>query len=123
MACEVLIILAMKKQSRIFQLIDMDVGLFVSYELTAKALTTKLFRLFTLNTIPLNNVMDLREAKTEDVTRLNRVNWFESRSTRKRLCPVYTLQAAENRPRIFMRLERGTHVMMKYALEQLNHAE
>ena len=26
---------------------------------------------------------DLREAKTEDVTRLNRVNWFESRCATK----------------------------------------
>jgi hypothetical protein len=112
----------MSKRHRILQLTDMDVGLFVSYEITAEALTTKLFRFFTLNTIPLPKVMDLREANTEDVTRLNRVNWFDFKFTRKRLCPVYTLQSAENRPRIFMRLERGSYIEMKRALEHLSNA-
>lgn len=103
-------------------LVDMDVGLFVSYELTAEALTTKLFRIFTLNTIPLRKVMDLREAVEEDVTRLNHLNWFSFMKSRKTLCPVYTLQAAEKSPRIFMRLDRGSHIAMKSTLGGLSDA-
>ncbi len=97
-------------------LIDMDVGLFVSYELTAEALSTKLFRIFTLNTIPLKRVMDLREADEHDVTKLNRLNWFSFLPSRRTLCPVYTLQTAEKSPRIFMRLDRGSHMEMKSKL-------
>jgi len=110
----------MKPRHRILQLTDMDVGLFVSYELTTEALITKLFRWFTLNKILLGNVMDLREAKTEDVTPLNRFNWFNLNPARRELGPVYTLQVAENRPRIFMRLGRGSHVEMKLALERIS---
>lgn len=98
----------------------MDIGLFVSYELTAGSLTTKLFRFITLNTIPLKKVMDLREAETDDVTRLNQINWFNFRPSQKKLCPVYTLQAAENLPRIFMRLDRGSHIQLKHALGGLH---
>lgn len=97
----------------------MDVGSFVSYELTAELLTTKLFRVFTLNTIPLKQVMILREAVEEDITRLNRVNWF-SAFKRRSLCPVYTLQATEKSPRIFMRLDRGSHVALQNTLGQLH---
>jgi hypothetical protein len=50
----------MKPKEKILSLIDMDVGLFVSYQLTSESLTTKLFRFITLNTIPLNKVMDIR---------------------------------------------------------------
>jgi hypothetical protein len=111
----------MKKKHAI-NLVDMDVGLFVSYELTAESLTTKLFRIITLNSIPLKKVMDLREADAEDVTQLNRVNWFSFLPSRRTLCPVYTLQAAENRPRIFMRLDRGSHVDMKSRLGGMHGA-
>jgi hypothetical protein len=112
--------LPMKNKHKILSLIDMDVGIFVSYELTAESLTTKLFRIFTLNRIPLKTVMDLREAKTEDITPLNRVNWFNFRSRRQSLCPFYTLQATEKSPRIFMRLDRGSHIVMKNALGQMH---
>ena len=109
----------MKNKQNILSLLDMDVGSFVSYELTAESLTTKLFRVFTLNTIPLKQVMVLREAVEGDITRLNRVNWF-SAFKRRSLCPVYTLQATEKSPRIFMRLDRGSHIALKNALGQLN---
>jgi hypothetical protein len=110
----------MKNKNKILSLIDMDVGIFVSYELTAESLTTKLFRTFTLNRVPLKSVMDLREAEAEDITPLNRVNWFNFRPSRRSLCPVYTLQANEKSPRIFMRLDRGSHIVMKSALGQMH---
>ena len=96
----------------------MDVGLFVSYQLSSESLTTKLFRFITLNTIPLNKVMDLREAEDSDVTRLNRINWFNL--SRRTACPVYTLQARDDSPRIFMKLDCGTHLQMKTALDAHN---
>ena len=110
----------MKRKKRNLCLTDMDVGLFVSYEMTAEALTTKLFRIFTLNTIPLKKVMDLREANTEDITPLNKVNWFDFPSSPRRLCPVYTLQATESSPRIFMRLASGSHIVMKNELNKIH---
>jgi len=97
-------------------LVDMDVGLFVSYQLSPESLTTKLFRIITLNSIPLNKVMDLREADANDVTKLNRLNWFTFLPSRRSTCPVYTLQAAENSPRIFMKLDRGSHIDLKQTL-------
>ena len=109
----------MKNKHKILSLTDMDVGSFVSYELTAESLTTKLFRVFTLNTISLKKVMVLREAAEEDITPLNRVNWF-SALKRRSLCPVYTLQATEKSPRIFMRLHHGSHVALQSALGQLH---
>lgn len=109
----------MKYNHRILRLTDMDIGSFVSYELTAELLTTKLFRVFTLGTIPLKKVMVLRKANERDITPLNRVNWF-SFFKRRPLCPVYTLQATEKSPLIFMRLERGSHVLLQNALEQLH---
>lgn len=109
----------MKNKNTILSMIDMDVGSFVSYELTAESLTTKLFRTFTLNTIPLNQVMVLREASEKDITPLNRINWF-SFFKRRSLCPVYTLQATEKSPRIFMRLERGSYVVLKNTLRQVH---
>jgi hypothetical protein len=112
----------MKRKHKILSLIDMDVGLFVSYELTAESLTTKLFRTFTLNSIPLTRVMDLREAGTEDITRLHKLNWFRFPRSRQSLSPVYTLQATEKSPRILMRLDQGSHLFMKSALEQLHAA-
>ena len=111
----------MKNKHRILSLTDMDIGHFVNYELTAESLTTKLFRVFTLNTIPLQKVMVFREAADEDITPLNRVNWF-SCFKRRSLCPVYTLQATEKSPRIFMRLDRGSHFVLQSALEQMQHA-
>lgn len=94
----------------------MDVGLFVSYQLSSESLTTKLFRIITLNSIPLNKVMDLREADASDVTKLNRLNWFSFLPSRRSNCPVYTLQAAENSPRIFMKLDHGSHIDLKQTL-------
>jgi len=110
----------MRTNKKKLNLVDMDVGLFVSYELTAESLSTKLFRIFTLNTIPLKKVMDLREAVEEDVTKLNRLNWFNFLPSRRTLCPVYTLQADEKSPRIFMRLDRGSHIAMKNTLGGLH---
>ncbi|MCF7818857.1 MAG: hypothetical protein K9M54_13355 [Kiritimatiellales bacterium] len=110
----------MKSKHKILSLVDMDIGLFVNYELTAESLTTKLFRIFTLNTIPLNKVMDLREAASEDITPLNRVNWFNFMPTQRSLCPVYTMQASETSPRIFMRLDRGSHISLQSALGKLH---
>ena len=108
-----------KIKQNILSLRDMDIGSFVSYELTAESLTTKLFRVFTLNTIPLNRVMLFREANEDEITPLNRVNWF-LHSRRRSLCPVYTLQATEKSPRIFMRLDRGSYIAMKSTLERTN---
>lgn len=102
-------------------LIDMDVGLFVSYELTAEALNTKLFRFITLNRIPLNQMMDLREAKDQDVTQLNWINWFRLKRKNRGFSPLYTFQAAENRPRIFMRLDYGSHIAMQKTIGDLHH--
>lgn len=110
----------MKSKHKILSLVDMDIGLFVNYELTAESLTTKLFRFITLNRIPLNTVMDLREAATEDITPLNKVNWFDFIQKHQSLCPVYTLQATEKSPRIFMRLDRGSHSAMKSRMDQLH---
>ena len=97
----------------------MDIGTFVNYELTAESLTTKLFRIFTLNTILLTKVKVFREAGEEDITPLNRVNWF-SFWKRRSLSPVYTLQATERSPRIFMRLDRGSHIVLESAIHQLH---
>ena len=108
----------MSAKKKILNLVDMDVGLFVSYQLTAGLLTTKLFRFITLNSIPLNNVMDFREADDSDVTRLNRINWFNF--SHRTACPVYTLQARSDSPRIFMKLDCGTHIELKSALQARN---
>ena len=113
---------SMKQKKHKISLVDMDVGLFVSYELTAEMLTTKLFRFITLNSIPLKQVKDLREADLSDVTALNRINWFSFLPSRRTLCPVYTLQAAEKSPRIFMRLDRGSHIQLKTTLGGLHDA-
>ena len=64
--------------------------------------------------------MDLREARETDVTNLNRINWF--RLSRRTACPVYTLQARDDSPSIFMRLDCGTHIEMKNALDSRNAA-
>ncbi len=106
----------MKAKKKILSLVDMDIGLFVSYQLSREALTTKLFRFITLNSIPLNKVMDIREAGAEDVTKLNRINWFSFLPWCRSSCPVYTLQADEKSPRIFMKLDRGSHIDLKNAL-------
>ncbi|MBN2162496.1 MAG: hypothetical protein JXR25_16275 [Pontiellaceae bacterium] len=111
----------MKSKKKILWLSDMDVGLFVSYQITSSLLTTKLFRFITLNTIPLSRVMDLREAAASDVTRLNHLNWFTFLPWKRSRCPVYTLQAAENSPRIFMKLNRGSHIEMKNRLDGRLH--
>ena len=99
----------------------MDIGTFVNYELTAESLTTKLFRVFTLNTIPLSKVKMFREAGEEDITPLNRVNWFVFWK-RRSLSPVYTLQATEKSPLIFMRLDRGSHIALQSALHRMHQA-
>jgi len=109
----------MKNRQSTLSLVDMDVGSMLSYELTAESLTTKLFRTFTLNTIPLGQVVELREATEKDITPLNRLNWFGFLK-RRSLCPVYTLQATERSPRIFMRLKQGSYIAMNSTLEQLN---
>ena len=109
----------MKNRRSTLSLVDMDVGSMLSYELTAESLTTKLFRTFTLNTIPLKQVVELREASEEDITPLNRVNWF-SFLKRRSLCPVYTLLVTEKSPRIFMRLRQGSYIVLNSTLEQLN---
>ncbi len=109
----------MKNKYKSLSLTDMDIGSFVNYELTAESLTTKLFRVFTLNTIPLKKVMVLREAAEEDITPLHRMNWFSALKPRS-LCPLYTLQATEKSPRIFMRLDRGSHVALQSTLKQMH---
>lgn len=106
----------MRARKKILNLIDMDVGLFVSYQVTPEALTTKLFRIITLNSIPLNQVMDIREADKKDVTPLNRLNWFSFLPWCKTNCPVYTLQADAKSPRIFMKLDQGSHINLKHTL-------
>jgi hypothetical protein len=111
----------MKNKHKILSLTDMDIGSFVNYELTAESLTTKLFRVITLNRVPLKKVIEFREAGDEDITRLNRVNWFACLK-RRALTPVYTLQATEKSPRIFMRLDYGSYVVLQCALEQLHIA-
>lgn len=108
----------MKNKHKILSLTDMDMGSFINYELTAESLTTKLFRVFTLNTIPVRRVMVFREAHEEDITPLNRLNWFCPHKRRSH-CPVYTLQATDKSPRIFMRLDRGSHILLQDALQQL----
>lgn len=90
----------------------MDVGMFLSYELTAEALTTKLFRHITLNTLPLKRIQDFRQADPADVTKLNYLNWFSGRRKKRAMTPFYTLQAGHHRPRIFMRLDDGSHFEM-----------
>jgi hypothetical protein len=92
---------------------DMDLGLFVSYELSAGALTTKLFRIITLNKINLSDLSDFRRAEETDIGRLTRVNWF---SRQKKLYPIYTLKSTRRSPRKFMRLDRGSHIDMQKAL-------
>ena len=109
----------MKTKNPILSLIDMDIGIFVNYELNAGSLTTKLFRVITLNTIPLETVLVFREAVDEDITRLNRVNWFSS-FKRASLIPMLTLQATEKSPRIFMRLDRGSYVALQSTLAQMH---
>ena len=109
----------MKNKKPNLSLIDMDVGSVLSYELTAESLTTKLFRTFTLNTIPLKQVEELREATEEDITPLNRANWLNF-FKRRSLCPVYTLQTTKKSARVFMRLDRGSYVAMRNTLEQIN---
>ena len=111
----------MTNKHNILSLTDMDIGSFVNYELNAESLTTKLFRVVTLNTMPLKKVMVLREASEEDITPLNRMNWFSS-FKRSSHCPVYTLQATEKSPRIFMRLDRGSYAVLQNALDQLDIA-
>lgn len=109
----------MKNKHNILSLTDMDIGSFVSYELTAESLVTKLFRVITLNTVSLKKVMTLREAGDDDITPLNRVNWF-SGLKRRSLCPIYTLQTTEKSPRIFMRLDRGSYIVLHSALERIH---
>ena len=111
----------MKSPKFKLNLIDMDIGLFISYELTAEVLSTKLFRIITLNRIPLHSMMELREAKNKDVTKLNWINWFRLQHKRRNFSPLYTFQTAENRPRIFMRLDYGSHLAMKKMIGTMNH--
>lgn len=112
--------MSMNPKPKTFSLIDMDVGLFLSYELTAEVLTTKLFRSITLNTIPLKGIKDFRQADSGDITKLNYVNWFSCLRKKRTLTPLYTLQADEKRPRIFMRLDDGSHYEMKQWLGEMN---
>ena len=107
------------KKNILLSLTDMDIGSFVNYEITSESLTTKLFRIITLNRIALRTVVEFREAKDEDITRLNRLNWFSFVKPRA-LTPVYTLQATEKSPRIFMRLDRGSYIAMTSTLAHLH---
>lgn len=103
----------MQEAKKKLNLRDMDLGLFLSYELSAGALKTKLFRIITLNNIHLSQLSDFRRAEETDISRLNRVNRF---SRQKQLCPIYTLKSSRRSPRIFMRLDRGSHIDMQKAL-------
>jgi hypothetical protein len=109
----------MPLQKKILRLVDKDIGLFLSYELSAEVLTTKLFHVFTLNSIPLSQIEDLREAIETDVTPFNWLNWLKPQSTRQSVWPLYTLQATNGSPRIFMRLVRGSHIDMKRTLGRI----
>ncbi len=111
------LILCMLSEKKKLSLVDMDVGLFLSYEVTAKRMTTRLFKIIPLKSTPLKKVMDLREANDRDITKLNRVNWLSFMPSHRVLCPIYTVQTARKSPRIFMRLNRGSHIDMKEALE------
>lgn len=111
----------MKNKHKILSLTDMDIGSFVNYEITAESLTTKLFRIITLNRIPLKKVIEFREAGDGDITSLNRFNWFSFLKPLT-LTPVYTLQATEKSPRIFMRLDRGSYVALQSTLAHLHDA-
>jgi len=106
-----------RKNKNSLALFDMDIGLFLSYELTAQSLSTKLFRIITLSSIPLNDVMDLRMARDEEITKVMRLNWLHFLPNRRPLCPLYTLQVSETSPRIFMRLDQGSHIAMKNTLK------
>ncbi len=117
MAYVLLLYAVMSSPKKRLRLVDMDIGLFVSYQLTTESLTTKMFRCITLNSIPLNKIMVFREAEEADVTKLNRINWFSFLPWRRTRCPVYTLQRAENSPRIFMKLDHGSHIAIRNALD------
>ncbi|MCF7848970.1 MAG: hypothetical protein K9M45_08985 [Kiritimatiellales bacterium] len=110
----------MKKKLNRLNLVDMDIGFFVSYEMSADALTTKLFHLITLGRIPLREIHDFHLAAKEDITGLNHLNWFSFVPWHRSIRNVYTLQATEKSPRIFMRLDRGSHHVMRNALDNLH---
>lgn len=103
----------MKEEIKKLSLRDMDLGLFLSYELCGSLLKTKLFRIFTLNTVALNELNEFRQADDLDISTLNRVNWF---SMQKLLCPIYTLKPSRMSRRIFMRLDYGSHIDMQKVL-------
>ena len=110
----------MKSTKPQLRLIDMDIGFFISYELTPQVIITRLFRIIPLKKMPLDRVLDFRVARATDITRLNRINWFGLLRSRRTLSPLYTLQAAENRRRIIMRLDRGSHIDMKNRIKKEN---
>lgn len=110
-----------RNNALILSLRDMDIGSFVRYDIKAGSLTARLFGIFTLKTISLRGVLLFRQAIEADITPLNRINWF-SFIRPQTLSPVYTLQATENSPRIFMRLDRGSHSALRCTLEQIVRA-
>jgi len=55
---------------------DMDIGTFVSHEVSTDPLISKLFHFITLTRIPLKNIRNSHLAKKEDITKLNCINWF-----------------------------------------------
>jgi hypothetical protein len=112
MAYTLLIKTTMNEAKKNLNLRDMDVGLFLSYELSAETLTTKLFRIITLNTINLSEVEDLRRANEEEIPYIKRINWL---SMRRMLCPIYTFKPAKA-PRVFMRLRYGSHIELQRVL-------
>lgn len=98
----------------------MDIGSFVSYELSSNAITTKLFRFIKLNSIPLYAIEDFRLADKEEITRLHHLNWFSFIPWNRPISNLYTLQASEKSPRIFMRLSHGSHLLMREMLSRLS---
>lgn len=103
----------MKEDKKKLSLRDMDLGLFLSYEVNGSLLITKLFHIITLNSIELNDLKDFRRADDTEIPRLNRLNWFSMPSL---LCPIYTLQSSKRSRRIFMRLDYGSHIDMQKML-------
>lgn len=103
----------MKEEKKNLSLRDMDVGLFLSYELSAEVLKIKLFRIITLNTINLNEVEDFRRANEEEIPQIKRINWL---SMRRMLCPIYTCKPSAKARRVFMKLDYGSHIELQKAL-------
>ena len=98
----------MENKPSILSLADRDVESMLNYEFAAELPTMKLFQRFTLDTILLKQVVELREVSEEDLV----LNWF-SFFKRRLLCPIYTLLlATEKLLHSFMRLRQGLYIVM-----------